>query len=575
MSDLHDRVAAWIADDPDPITRDELTGLLRASIAGDATAHTELSDRFSGLLRFGTAGLRGALGGGPSRMNLAVVIRAAAGIAAWIRDEAADRSEPARIVIGFDARHRSADFARESARVLAAAGIRARLLPEPTPTPVLAFAVRHLDAAAGIMVTASHNPPGDNGYKVYDRSGAQIVAPVDRRIAEVLEAIGSVAEVERADPTDPLIDDLDHDVVDRYVEAAAATIAPDGARGLSIAYTPLHGVGAGVFRRVFEAAGFARPVEVREQIDPDPDFPTVEFPNPEEPGALDLGLATAAAAGADLLIASDPDADRLGAAVPDPRLGEPDSPAGWRVLRGDEIGIILADRILRRPRDSDRPALTATTIVSSSFLGRIADETGVRFRETLTGFKWLSRAPRDDEELVFAYEEALGFAVAPHLVADKDGITAALLLAEIASTEKARDRTVLDVLDDLERRHGVHRTAQWSTRVDGADGMERLIAAMAGLRGDPPSGLGGEEIVAVTDLAGGLRDLPPSDVLVFDLDGARIVVRPSGTEPKLKCYLEVREGVTDAPGDLLAARNRASERIADLTSAIAVATGLG
>lgn len=572
--DLFERVEAWIEDDDDPVTRDELTVLLRRAAEGDGDAHEDLEDRFLGLLRFGTAGLRGPLGAGPNRMNRPVVTRAAAGIARWITDTDPVNGPSRGVVVGFDARHRSADFAEVSARVLAGAGIRVMLLPEPLPTPVLAFAVRHLGTAAGIMVTASHNPPEDNGYKVYDGTGRQIVAPVDQHIASVLEGIERASEAPLADARDPRIETLDDRIVADYVTRAAAVGLVPTERCVTIAYTAMHGVGTAVFRRVLAAAGFAPAVEVASQIDPDPDFPTVAFPNPEEPGALDRGLAVAAEAGADLLLANDPDADRLGVAVPDPSRGDPTDPGAWRSLRGDEIGVILADHLLRHRSGSKPGDLVATTIVSSSLLAHIARAQGVGHRETLTGFKWLTRAADDGERLVYAYEEALGFAVAPDLVADKDGLTAAVLLAEAAAVQKAAGRSLLDVLDELARAHGLHRTAQWSARADGSDGMARLAGSMARLRIDPPSRLAGSPVEQVVDLATGATGLPPSDVLVLHLTGARIIVRPSGTEPKLKCYLEVVEPVDHAAGGLDGAGTRADARLDELTTAIATATGL-
>lgn len=575
MTDLFERVQVWIDDDPDPRTREELTAILRAAAGGDQDARIDLEDRFSATLRFGTAGLRGALQAGPNRMNLAIVIRAAAGIARWVTDDAAEpsRDGPPIVVIGFDARHRSADFARVSAEVCAAHDIRSFLLPEVLPTPLLAHAVRELGARAGIMVTASHNPPEDNGYKVFDHTGRQIIAPVDRRIADVIEAITTVSQVPRADETDPRIEVLDDRIVASYVDDAASVGRHPDQRRVDIAYTAMHGVGAATFRRVLRAAGFDPPIEVDAQNEPDPDFPTVAFPNPEEPGALDLGLATAARHGADLLIAHDPDADRLGAAVPDARLGTRSDPASWRVLRGDEIGAILADHLLASGVPEN--GLVATTIVSSTLLARMAASVPIAHRETLTGFKWLMRAAQPDERLVFAYEEALGFAVAPDLVADKDGLTAAVLFAEAAAVQKAAGRSVLDVLDDLDSRHGVHRTGQWSARVDGVDGMARLAGAMAALRATPPTALADSPVTRLVDLADGSDDLPPSDVVIVYVDSARIVVRPSGTEPKLKCYLEVVEPVGDHPDGLLEARRRADLRLQQLTDAVRTLIALG
>ncbi|MGI8754554.1 MAG: phospho-sugar mutase [Acidimicrobiales bacterium] len=634
---LRGRVDDWLADDPDPVTRDELADLVERAGGGGVEASAALADiedRFAADLAFGTAGLRGALGAGPNRMNLAVVIRAAAGIVAWLGEHGPAEAAQRGVAIGFDARHRSADFAEASAAVCAAAGVRALLLPEPLPTPVLAFAVRHLGAAAGVMVTASHNPAVDNGYKVYDGTGRQIVAPTDRRIALAMAAVDRVATVPRSGDQDPDIVRLGDEVTAAYVEAAAARVGAagaiacwsssfspghgasarpsadrtggdpfwppsgasarpsadrrvDGGEGpagrwdVRMVYSAMHGVGAATFRRVLAAAGFAPAVEVAEQAEPDPDFPTVAFPNPEEPGALDLGLAVARSSGADVLLVNDPDADRLGVAVPDPAsqsgLGvarDTDGAAAWRVLKGDEIGAVLAHHLLRH--DAIGPDdVVATTIVSSSLLGKMAAAAGRPFVETLTGFKWLSRAADmwPGAALGFAYEEALGFCVGD-LVGDKDGITAAVVFAEAVSTLAAEGRTVLDVLDDLARVHGVHFTAQHSVRVDGADGQARIADVMARLRAAAPTQLGGRPVTAVVDLGEGdaSRRLPPSDVIVIHLDGARVVIRPSGTEPKLKTYVEVVAPV--GSGETLAdVRSRAQRDAEDLRQAIQASFG--
>lgn len=563
--DLAQRARDWLAADPDPTTRDELDALLEAAEAGDEAAALEVADRFAADLEFGTAGLRGALGAGPNRMNLAVVTRAANGIVTWLREHGGPDSATRGVAVGFDARHRSRDFAERSAAIFAAAGIRAHLLPEPLPTPVLAFAVRHLGCAAGVMVTASHNPPQDNGYKVYDGSARQIVPPVDGIIAAAIATTARATDVPYAADDDPDIVAVGPELLDAYVRgAAAASLLPE-ARAVRVAYTAMHGVGAGTLHRVFAAAGFDPVIDVAEQVAPDPDFPTVAFPNPEEPGALDLGLATARAHDADVLLANDPDADRLGAAVPDPS-----ADGGWRALRGDEIGAILAHHLLRHGRLSDDCVL-ATTIVSSTLLSKMAAAAGLPFVETLTGFKWLGRAPAEGQRLGFAYEEALGFCVGD-LVQDKDGISAAVVLAEAVAELQAMGRTPLDVLDDLARAHGVHATGQWSARVAGADPMAQLTSAMARLRAEPPAALAGRAVTSVVDLAGGEGGLPPSDVLILHLDGARIVVRPSGTEPKIKCYVEVVTPVT--ADDVPAARAAAAEELAQLTTAIAAAVDL-
>lgn len=570
-AELLERARDWIAADPDPTTRDELDELVERAAADDEAAAAELADRFAADLDFGTAGLRGALGAGPNRMNLAVVTRAANGIVAWLRAAPDGGADAARrgVAVCFDARHRSRDFAERTAEVLAAAGVRALVLPGPLPTPVLAFAVGHLGAAAGVMVTASHNPPQDNGYKVYDGSGRQIVAPVDEIIAAGIDATRRASDVPYASADDPDIVRLGDEVVAAYVAGAAAVGLVPEARSVRVAYTAMHGVGAATVRRVAAACGFEPFVEVAEQVEPDPDFPTVAFPNPEEPGALDLGLATARACDAQVLLANDPDADRLGAAVPDPS-----ADGGWRALRGDEIGAVLAHHLLRHGA-IDAEAVLATTIVSSSLLGRMAAAAGVPYVETLTGFKWLGRAPGPGQHLGFAYEEALGFCVGG-LVADKDGITAAMELAEAVAVLAAEGRTVLDVLDELALAHGVHATGQWSARAPGADGMARLGAAMVALRSSPPGELAGRTVVAVEDLAEGdaARGFPPSDVLILRLHGGRVVVRPSGTEPKLKCYVEVVEPVGEGEA-VAAARSRAAASLDALTAAIAAATGLG
>ncbi|MCB0976077.1 MAG: phospho-sugar mutase [Acidimicrobiales bacterium] len=570
--ELVGRARDWIADDPDPETRAELDSIVEAALAGDAEASADLADRFAGTLTFGTAGLRGELGPGPNRMNLAVVIRAAAGIARWIRESDPEDGPSRGVAVCFDARRGSRAFAEATAEVLAAAGIRALVLPGPLPTPVLAFVVRHLGTAAGVMVTASHNPARDNGYKVYDGSGRQIVAPTDAAIAAGIAAVERVSDVERTGPDDPDIVRLDSAVVDAYVRRAAAVGRAPETRSVRLATTALHGVGAATLRRVLAAAGFDPPVEVPEQADPDPDFPTVAFPNPEEPGALDRAVAVAATSGADVLLANDPDADRLGVAVPDPTLGDRSDPAGWRILRGDEIGVILADHLLRHG-GFPSGAVLATTIVSSTLLSRMAASAGFPFRETLTGFKWITRAPREGETLGFGYEEALGYCVGD-VVADKDGMSAAVVFAEAVAVLAAQGRTVLDVLDDLAREHGVHLTGQWSARVEGSDGMTRLSAAMDRLRASPPSHLAGRPVARIEDLltGGAGSELPPSDVLVLHLDGGRVVVRPSGTEPKLKCYVEVVQQVVDA--DMPAARSAAETAMAELIAAIAAAIPL-
>ena len=545
MSDPTALVAAarrWRDEDPDPETRAELDGLLDGPEGPDVGA---LADRFGARLQFGTAGLRGEMGAGPNRMNRAVVIRATAGLAAYLRDTG-HAGEP--VVVGFDARHRSDRFARDAAEVLAGAGFPVRLADRPLPTPVLAFGVRHLGACAGIVVTASHNPPRDNGYKVYLGDGAQIVPPADGEISARIDAVGPLGSVPRAGDGIARVGD---DLVEAYVAGALAQ-AGEGPRELKIVYTPLHGVGRDLVVEVLTRAGFPPCQVVPLQGAPDPDFPTVAFPNPEEPGALDLALDLAVAEGADLVVANDPDADRLAVALPDPA-----APGGWRPLSGDEIGIVLADWLLAAGSGDDR--LVATTVVSSSMLARLAEARGVHYAETLTGFKWIARAATDRPGLrfVYGYEEALGSCVGT-LVRDKDGITAALAFASLAAAEKAAGRTVLDRLDDLARELGVHTTRQRSLRVEGVDGLARMQAAVDVLVESPPATLAGSAVTEVEDLRRGKR-LPPTDGIVLRGDGVRLVVRPSGTEPKLKCYAEAVVPVTGA--DLVAARARGATTV--------------
>ncbi|SFC74330.1 phosphomannomutase [Nocardioides terrae] len=557
MTDVLSQARAWLAEDPDPQTRSELAALI------DANALTELEDRFSGTLEFGTAGLRGALGAGPNRMNRVVVIRAAAGLAAYLRDTGA--SGP--VVIGFDARHNSDVFARDTAEVMTGAGIPALVMPRPLPTPVLAFAIRELGCAAGVMVTASHNPPQDNGYKVYLGDGSQIVPPADAGIAERIAAVGSLSEVPLGDGGTV----LDDSIVSSYTTAVLG-VARGGPRDLDIVYTPLHGVGGDLTAHVLQEAGFPAPTVVAAQAAPDPDFPTVAFPNPEEPGAMDLAMALASETGADLVVANDPDADRCAAAVPVPAAST--SGGGWRMLRGDEVGAILGAALLAR----GATGTYAASIVSSTLLGKLAAAAGQPYAETLTGFKWISRVPG----LVFGYEEALGYCVDPGRVRDKDGISALLLLCEVAAALKAEGRTLVDLLDEIALAHGLHATDQLSARVTD---LAEIGAAMDRLRATPPTSLGGFAVEGVDDLAVGSADLPATDGLRYRLADpstgpagpghtvGRVVVRPSGTEPKLKCYLEVVVPV-DAEDGVDAARIVAAERLDTLRADIKAAAGI-
>ena len=548
--DLLAAARAWAAEDPDPQTGAELEAVISRTEGGDPTAHADLTDRFTGLLQFGTAGLRGAIGAGPNRMNRAVVIRAAAGLVAHLKEA----TDSPFVVIGRDARYGSHDFAIDTAAVVTAAGGRAALLPEPLPTPVLAFAVRHLGADAGVMVTASHNPPQDNGYKVYLGDGSQIVSPVDEQIAAQIARISSLASVPRAESGWEV---LGEELLEAYLTAVVGVVAADSPRDVQVLHTSLHGVGDTTVQRAFALAGFPEPQRVACQAEPDPDFPTVSFPNPEEDGALDLALAEAAASAPDLVIANDPDADRCAVAVPD---GD-----GWRLLRGDELGVILASHLIMRGVPTGRRM--ANSIVSSRLLAAMCAQAGVAHEETLTGFKWIGRV----HDLHYGYEEALGYCVAPDLVRDKDGVSAALLVAELAAILKGEGRSLVSVLDDLHTRLGVHATDAFSVRVED---LADIGVLMSRLRQDPPTEVAGSPVVTAEDLAKGAAGLPPTDGLRYVLDDdSRIIVRPSGTEPKLKVYLEAIEPVAGV-GDLTAARQRATMRLGSVRAAMEAVTAL-
>jgi phosphomannomutase len=586
--ELAARVRAWIDDDPDPQTARHLADLL--DLAGDRNgdetmrlaARQELADRFAGFLEFGTAGLRGALGGGPNRMNRAVVIRTAAGLLRYLTDTLPG-ARP-RVVIGYDARYQSDVFARDTAAVVTAGGGEALLLPRLLPTPVLAFAVRHLGADAGVMVTASHNPPQDNGYKVYlggrvvtdAGQGVQIVPPHDAEIAARIAQVPSVTSVPRVDSGWTV---LGEEIVDAYLAAVGALADPADAPArarLRVVTTSLHGVGGELLRRALTAAGHTDLHPVPEQAAPDPAFPTVAFPNPEEPGAIDLALALAEEVGADLVIANDPDADRCAAAVRDPRAAVPTASstaraAGWRMLHGDEVGALLGEDVARRAAAAGRTdGVLASSIVSSRLLARIAAEHGLAHRSTLTGFKWIARV----EGLIFGYEEALGYCVAPDVVRDKDGLSAALLLTGLAARVKAEGRTLVDVLDDLAVRHGLHLTDQLSARFTD---LAAIGATMARVRSAPPATLAGSPVASVEDLARpapGPDALPPTEGLrLLAEDGTRVVVRPSGTEPKVKCYLEVIVPVASR-AEVDDARRAARARLDAVRADVAAALGL-
>ena len=506
-------VQAWIADDPDPVTAALLRELLTA---GDETA---LKRYFSGFLQFGTAGLRGPLGPGPSCMNQAVVGRTAAGIAAYMSER-----KMTKVVIGRDARHGSEDFTFLTAQIMSGAGMEVYILPRPLPTPVLAFATRELQCDVGIMVTASHNPPQDNGYKVYvgpradgiEYSASQIISPTDEYIAKKIHEVTSLLSQPRG--TEWKI--LDEDIVEKYVLRTVALAPRPG--DLKIVYTAMHGVGTKTLARVFHRAGFPSLILVKEQSEPDPDFPTVSFPNPEEPGAIDLALECARDFDADLVIANDPDADRCAAAVNDPKVG-------WRMLRGDELGVIFGEWIAR----SGTHGTFGNSIVSSSALRKIAAYYSIDFKEVLTGFKWLAKIP----DLSYGYEEAIGYAVDSKTVNDKDGISAAIFLAQIGTDLKSQGLTLLDLLDDVWKRHGYHATEQISVRVSD---MSKISLLLDSLRKNPPSHIAGKAVLSIDDLASPRDGLPATDGLRLWLDDEiRAIIRPSGTEAKLKCYIEV------------------------------------
>lgn len=539
---------AWRDQDPDDVTRAELDRLIDAAEAGDPAAVADLDDRFSGRLEFGTAGLRGRLGAGPTRMNRVLVAQAAAGLAAYLLEKA-DGTTPT-VVVGYDGRRNSDVFARDSAELFAGAGLRAILLPRLLPTPVLAFAVRHLGAAAGVMVTASHNPPDDNGYKVYlggADDGSQIVAPADAEIAAHILAVadaGDVGSLPRG-----AFETAGEDVVDAYV-AATATVAPApaGAAGLNWVYTAMHGVGYETLERILTAAGYPLPTVVAEQIHPDGTFPTVAFPNPEEPGAMDLAFATARDARAELILANDPDADRLAVAIPDA-----EAPEGWRRLTGNQVGLLLG---WRAARTATSGAL-ACSLVSSPGLQTVAEHYGLDFHSTLTGFKWISRAP----DIVYGFEEALGYLVNPGTVRDKDGISAAIALLGLVSEAREEGRSLADLLRQFDETFGFFESGQVSVRVEDLSVIPRVMAA---LRSAPPTSIGGTAVERVDDLLAGVGDLPRGDVLRFWLtDGSRVIVRPSGTEPKVKVYLDVRgDSATQAASRLAAVEGGARDLLA-------------
>lgn len=544
-AELVDAARAWSRQDPDEATRAELAPLIEAASSGDVDAIGELRDRFRTRLEFGTAGLRGRLGAGPNRMNRVLVAQAAAGLAAFVRERAGDAE--ASVVIGYDGRRNSDVFARDSAELFAGAGLRAILLPRLLPTPMLAFAVRHLGASAGVMVTASHNPPDDNGYKVYlggDDAGSQIVAPADAQIAARIQAVADAGDIGALPRGTYEI--ADESVVDAYV-AATVTVAPApaGAAGMNWVYTAMHGVGYETLEKILAAAGYPLPTVVAEQIAPDGAFPTVAFPNPEEPGAMDLSFATAREAGAEFILANDPDADRLAVAVPDER-----AEGGWRQLTGNQVGLLLGWRAARTASGGS----LACSLVSSPGLQVVAEHYGLDFHATLTGFKWISRAPG----MVFGFEEALGYLVNPQTVRDKDGISAAVAMLGIIAEAREQGRTLADVLHQFDETFGFFESGQVSVRVDDLGIIGRIMSA---LRASPPTAVGTVPVERIEDLLSGSEGVPAADVLRLWLaDGSRVIVRPSGTEPKVKVYLDVRGDTSaDASARLAAVEAGARE----------------
>ena len=554
---LFDEAAAWRAEDPDPHTVAELDALVIAARGGDARALAQLRQAFAGPLEFGTAGLRGPMGPGPARMNRVVVRRAADGLATYLRETGQTGH---RVLIGHDARHHSDVFALDTAASLAGHGFFAVLVEGPVPTPVVVYGIRELGCVAAVVVTASHNPAADNGYKVYLGDGCQIVPPADAEIAARIADAG-----ERALRALPRSDDwrtAPPALIDAYVARASSLLTtprpsaldPAAPGPLRWVYTPMHGVGLATVRRVIAAAGLPDPYVVAEQAAPDPDFPTVAFPNPEEPGALDLAIALARQVEADLVVAHDPDADRCAVALP--------GPDGWRMLRGDELGALLGADFLAR----GVAGTYASSVVSSTLLARMADAAGARHVTTLTGFKWIGRVP----DLAYGYEEALGYCTDPAAVSDKDGITTMVRVLDLAGRAADGGRTLADLLDDVMRTHGLHATDQLSFRSERA---EVISDAMERLRTSTPTILGGEPVTA-TDLRAGTGGLPPTDAVVLQGRTLRVVVRPSGTEPKLKCYLEVRAAPEESV-DLPTARERATVRLAALRTEVTEALGLG
>jgi phosphomannomutase len=552
--ELRQRAERWEQDDPDPVTRAEL----RALLAAPDPTKTDLIERFSGTLEFGTAGLRGVLGAGPNRMNRAVVLRASWALARELLESFADATERG-IVVGYDGRKCSREFALDTALAFAAAQVPAFLCAQPIPTPLTSFAVTHLGAVAGVMVTASHNPPEYNGFKVYWRNAAQLVSPIDERIAARIRSAPAANQIPRLDLAEAhelgLVSMIPEAVYESYLKAVRALgVHRGGDRAFPIVYTPLHGVGDLLARRALADAGFTEVTSVPEQREPDGAFPTVAYPNPEEKGAMDLALSLGKKLGAKLVLANDPDADRLGVALPGP------TPSGFVQLTGNQVGVLMGHYLLtEQQRDADDRPVVVASIVSSPMLGVVAKALGVRYEETLTGFKWIANRAIDLEKegatFVFGYEEALGYAVGD-VVRDKDGISAAVLVAEMTSVLASRGKTLLDELESIYRTYGLFVSSLVNLTRKGEAGRQGLLALMARLRETPPRRVGDYEVLATRDYDARVRidargaksplPLPKSNVLIFELEGAnRIIARPSGTEPKVKFYFDVRGEVRE------------------------------
>lgn len=518
-TDLRALALRWMADDPDPQTRAQTQALL------DDPDPSGLAAAFGQMLRFGTAGLRGRLGPGPNRMNQALVRRASAGFGRHLLS----CFPSGAVAVGFDARHGSRQFAEDTARVLAGLGLTVYLDDRPRPTPCLAFAVKHLGCIGGVMVTASHNPPADNGYKVYWADAAQIIPPHDVAIAAQITAIADLSAVPLAELS--AVRPMPPEVMTAYAAEVDALRCYTGPTDLTVVYTAMHGVGRDAVFEALRRNGYTALHPVAEQVEPDPDFPTVAFPNPEEPGALDLALAQANATGADVILANDPDADRLAVALP--------TPDGFRALSGNELGaLIAADRLAHADR-GEHP-LVATSVVSSQLLQAQAKAAGVAYAQTLTGFKWIANAALQHAgRFLFGFEEAIGYSVG-EVVRDKDGVSAALVVCDLLARAKAQGRTGWDLLADIYAEHGVHRSVQHSLRMPGAAGAAQIASIMQGLRAEPPQTIAGQPVSAVLDFAQDDTGLPATNLLRFTCaDGARVLARPSGTEPKIKFYFEV------------------------------------